>query len=168
MCDQLNYVNSLVLGQPSVDTVVAVFDFLNTHRDQFRPIAWTAVCGPWDQAVDQVFNSMRKPPLETHWSTFVQAWNLVYAATKHICMPTSGRWMITQTPPNGPWGGRAICAPTLDPESKTRKSYSSRGECDMALQLLDPQEPAVAITDTVQCGQAGCDQVVSWAPKPTR
>ena len=118
--------------------------------------------------LDAVFDSMRAPPLATAWPAFVQAWGLIYAATKHTCMAPTPRWVVTQTPLEGPWGGRAICAPTLAPQSQLVRTYASRGECDMALQLLDPQEPAVAITDTVQCGEAGCDQVISWGPRPTR
>jgi hypothetical protein len=168
MCDQLHSVNSAVRANPALDTVTMVFDFLNAHEHELGPIAWTAVCGPWDQAVDRVFDTMRVGPLHTAWPSFVNAWDRVYAATKHTCASPTSRWMVTQTPPDGPWGGRAICAPTLDPLSQVKRSYASRGECDMALQLLDPQEPAVAITDTVQCSEAGCDQVVSWAPRPTR
>ena len=167
MCDQLNHINSLVGGNPAHDTVLRVFQFLDTNRKQLETVAWTAVCGPWQLAVDRVFDTMRKPPLEHAWPEFTRAWNLIYAAIKHTCNP-SYRWMVTQTPPNGPWGGRAICAPTLDTDSRVRRSYASRGECEMGLQLLEPQEPAVAITDTVQCSQGGCDQVISWAPRPAR
>ncbi len=80
----------------------------------------------------------------------------------------SSRYAIIQTPPGGSWGGRAICAPTAAPDSHVTRTYASRGECEMALQLLDPQLPAVPITSSVRCDQAGCDEVVSWAPKPTR
>jgi hypothetical protein len=42
------------------------------------------------------------------------------------------------------------------------RTYASRGEAEMALQLLEPQEAAVPITDKVVCGPAGCVQEVSW------
>lgn len=168
MCDQLNRINSAVQGGASTQTVAMVLNFLNENEQELGAVAWTAVCGPWERAVDAVFDSMRAPPLATAWPAFVQAWGLIYAATKHTCMAPTPRWVVTQTPLEGPWGGRAICAPTLAPQSQLVRTYASRGECDMALQLLDPQEPAVAITDTVQCGEAGCDQVISWGPRPTR
>lgn len=165
MCDYIKNLNVMVSGSPSADTVSMVLQFLDTERNNLEPHAWTAVCGPWQDAVDRVFETMTDT-LETAWPQFVHAWRVVYAAIKHTC--TTTRWMVTQTPPDGPWGGRAICAPTLELHSRVQRSYSSRGECDMALQLLEPQEPAVAITDRVVCSELGCVQQIRWAPKPSR
>ena len=166
MCDQLQAVNNLVTSKASIESVTSVLEYLAANSKQLEPHAWLAVCGPWKQAIGRVFEAVREGPTESSWGEFKKAWDILYASLKHICRPH--RWMVTQTPPNGPWGGRAISAPTYDVHSKIRRSYASRGECDMALQLLSPQEPAVPITSTVVCGSAGCDERVSWAPKPTR
>jgi len=168
MCDLLETMNTLVHGSPSPATHSKIAHFLSFNAAEFRPCAWYAVCGDYDTAVEKVLAASRQT---NAWGEFVAAWDVLYTAIKYGCCDTQrthGRWMVTQTPADGPWGGRAICAPTLDPQSRVRRSYASQGECQMALQLLDPQEPAVATTSSVVCGAMGCDERVSWAPKPTR
>ena len=169
MCDVLQQLNARVLGAPSESSAMEVLAYLTSQKTILEPLAWTAVCGPWDAAVARVVHTVsgQRGDLASAWGEFVTAWKLIYASLKHICGPPF-RWVITQTPPDGPWGGRAICAPTVDTMSALVRTYASRGECEMALQLLEPQEPAVPITDKVVCDQAGCVQTVSWAPKPSR
>ena len=166
MCDRLQELNMMVASQPSIETVTSVLEYLTHRWKQLEPHAWLAVSGPWEDAVRRVIDAVHEGPTATSWGEFSKAWNIIYASLKHTCRPH--RWMVTQTPPNGPWGGRAISAPTYDIHNRVRRSYPTRGECDMALQLLSPQEPAVPITNTVVCGSMGCDERVSWAPKPTR
>jgi hypothetical protein len=166
MCDRLTDINVRVTSEPSIETVTTVLEYLSAHAKQLQPHAWLAVSGPWEAAVRRVFDAVRDGPTESSWGGFSQAWAVIYASLKHVCRPH--RWMVTQTPPGGPWGGRAISAPTYDIHNRVRRSYRTRGECDMALQLLSPQEPAVALTNSVVCGSMGCDERVSWAPKPTR
>jgi hypothetical protein len=169
MCDQLEALNSLVRkGGPSTQTANTVVQFLQTHRSVFEPSMWTAVSGSWDTAMDRVLSSLHQGDLGDSWGRFVEAWALMYAALSLGSCGSSTRYAIAQTPPSGPWGGRAICVPTRLPDIRIQRTYASRGECEMALQLLDPQFPAVPITSTVVCGQAGCDEHVSWAPKPSR
>jgi hypothetical protein len=166
MCDTLQSVNSAVQSQPSIQVVMTALEFLSLNATRLEPHVWLAVSGPWEAAVRRVFDAVRAGPTQSSWGEFSKAWAVVYASLKHTCQPH--RWMVTQTPPGGPWGGRAISAPTYDTQNRVRRSYRSRGECDMALQLLSPQEPAVAVTSTVACGPMGCDERVSWAPKPSR
>ena len=137
-------------------------------RSRLRALDTCALCDASGKKARVVHTvSGQRGDLASAWGEFVTAWKLIYASLKHICGPPF-RWVITQTPPDGPWGGRAICAPTVDTMSALVRTYASRGECEMALQLLEPQEPAVPITDKVVCDQAGCVQTVSWAPKPSR
>ena len=163
MCEPLQKINAMVTSEPSIETVTSVLEYLSSRLE---PHAWLAVSGPWAPAVRRVFDSVEHGPTQSSWGEFSKAWAVIYASLKHTCRPH--RWMVTQTPADGPWGGRAISAPTYDTASRVRRSYRTRAECDMALQLLSPQEPAVAITSSVVCGSMGCDERVSWAPKPTR
>jgi hypothetical protein len=166
MCDPLQSINTMVASEPSIETVSTVLEYLSVHGKRLEPHAWLAVSGPWEAAIRRVFDTVWDGPTESSWGEFVKAWNVIYASLKHICHPH--RWMVTHTPPNGPWGGRAISAPTYDIKNRVRRSYRTRAECDMALQLSSPQEPVVPITSTVVCGSMGCDERVSWAPKPTQ
>ena len=163
MCDHLRNLDRLVRTQPGVLTRAAVADFLAVYAQQFRPCVWAAVSGDYDAAVS---NMLEQPT----WGEFVKAWDVLAGAIRFGCCDarTEGRWAVTQTPAGGPWGGRAICAPTLHPRDATRRTYPSRGMCEMALQLLDPQAPQVPTTSYVTCSATGCTEHVDWAPKPTR
>lgn len=165
MCETLEHLNLMVSTQPSIETVTSVLEYLSSWK-RLESHAWLAVSGPWEPAVRRVFDAVQAGPTANSWGEFSKSWEVIYASLKHICRPH--RWMVTQTPPDGPWGGRAICAPTYDVANRVRRSYPTRAECDMALQLLSPQEPAVAVTSTVVCGSMGCDERVRWAPKPSR
>lgn len=165
MCDQIDALNLRVTkGDASAQTSIQVLTFLRQTRPVFEPSMWTAVSGSWDIAEKRIVDALgrRDVPIERWWVQFVHAWNLMYLAIKIGSCGASPRYAVTQTPSTGPWGGRAICAPTFAPDSYVKRSYASRGECEMALQLLYPQAHAVPNTSYVTCDQAGCDEVVDW------
>jgi len=162
MCDTLDAINVKLREYPSLENVHMALLFLKQARPVFEPSIWSAVSGSWDVAESRLLAA-------TSPQEFLDAWNIMYLAIKTgACLQSPARYAITQTPADGPWGGRAVCAPTREPYSQTMRTYTSRGECEMGLQLLDPQFPAVPITSTVTCGSWGCDENVSWAPKPSR
>jgi len=169
MCDRLEFINTLIHSNPPAEsTVLRVFNFVTANKQQFRGCSWDAVSGPYDEAVKRLFDIMRQGPLESAWEPFVKQWDVLYTAIKYGCCRESTKWRIAQTRPDGEWGGRAICAPASHPENETERLYESRGTCEMALQLLSPQEPAVPVTSYVTCNETGCSENVSWSRRPSR
>lgn len=176
--------------QEAADASVAatVLDFLqhyNTYLYQtVGRCAWNYACAPgplapqpWSrclQTLQHVFTTLlRAPDVQSNWYIASEEWAKFALAVSSGCcarLPDGqlgARWVVRQTPNVNPYFGRTICMPTLEPALDTQRSFGSKGECEMALTQLPPQQDYVPINTPTVCNEYGCSNEVQWGRKPS-
>ena len=159
----------------------------DTLYSQIAKCVWTYACAPgplgsqpWSLCIKNIqhvlLNIKRHPQIESNWTIAAREWEkFAFAITSGCCNQQTShgivkapkRWVIQKTPNVSPYFSRTICMPTTEPDLVTRRSYDTRGECEMALSQLPPQQDYVPITTTTACNNYGCDNQIKWGRKPS-